>query len=254
MTPRIVTFCNSDYIAVAENWLRALAKINMDGRATIVSLDETTREAFPSSRVLHRPLQPDAQGLSSLWSHRIVVLRELVSAGQAIIHSDADAIWLRDPIPDIGSCATPIVFSQGTVWPKDVHCRHGLVLCCGFFYLAPDPQVIAFLDVVADRVISDRDDQISVNRVVAEKVEGWEIEDPYEIPFRDSSFIASRSPIRAQGLKGILAAAGIAILPHHAYPRLLDKVSGETIVAHPLSGKTLNEKVVCLSRLGLWSS
>ncbi|MCC5972390.1 MAG: hypothetical protein JJU15_20855 [Pararhodobacter sp.] len=254
MTSRIVTFCNADYIPVAENWLRALGEINMDGRATIVSLDDSTRDAFPVNRVLHRPLPPGARGLGALWSHRIEVLREFLSAGEGVIHSDADAVWLRDPLPDIEACAVPIVFSQGTVWPKDVHSQHGLVLCCGFFYLSPVPQVQAFLDAVAGRVEIDRDDQVAVNRVVSDLIEGWDIDNPYEIPFKDTRFIASQSPIRSRTKKESFDSVRIAVLPHHTYPRLLDRVSSETVVAHPLSGKSLRDKVACLSKLGLWAS
>lgn len=253
MTPRVVTFCNADYIPVAENWLRALRAINMDRHAIVVALDKGARDAFSTDCVLYRPLPPNAQDLSALWLHRIAVLREILSTGDAVIHSDSDAVWLRNPIPDIEHCGSSIVFSQGTVWPKDVHRVHGLVLCCGFFYLAPNPDVLEFLEEVACRVELDRDDQIAVNRIVAERVGHWEIEDPYEIPFKDSRFIASRKPIRTRVAGKDGGEVGLAVLPHHAYPRLVDEISEETVVAHPLLGKTLDEKVACLSQLGIWS-
>lgn len=252
MTLRIVTFCNADYIPVAKNWLQALTLINMEASATVISLDEDTRRAFPSHLVLHRPLSPKGNGLGALWSHRLIVLRDLLSAGAPVVHSDADAVWLRDPMPDIDECAAPVVFTQGTIWPKDVYLRHGLVLCCGFFYLSPHPQVLRLLDLVIDRVQTDQDDQISINRVVAERIERWEIEDPYQIHFKESLIVASRRPIRARSSKGNEGEVHVAVLPHHAYPRLLDDITSETVVAHPLSGKTLEEKEKCLRSLGLW--
>ncbi|MCC5987901.1 MAG: hypothetical protein JJT95_09480 [Pararhodobacter sp.] len=252
MTPRIVTFCNAGYIPVVENWLRALDNIEMDDRAIVVSLDDSTRDAFPAGRVLHRPLPPGAQGLGALWSHRIAVLRELLSTGEAVIHSDADAVWLRDPIPDIDACATPIVFTQGTFWPPDVHARRGLVLCCGFFFLRPDPQVFRFLDAVAARMSTDRDDQIAMNRVVDAWIDDWKIDNPYRVSFRDIQFIASRMPIRAHGFDEAGNEVAISVLPHHAYPRILDSLTQDTVVAHPLSGKSRSEKERCLRRLGLW--
>lgn len=254
MRPRIVTFCNADYIPVAQNWLRALKEIGLAGSATVVSLDDATRDSFPPAGVLHRPLPANPRDFGALWSHRISVLRELLSSGQAIIHSDADAVWLRDPMPDIESCGTAMVFSQGTIWPPDVHKRHGLVLCCGLFYLRPDPQVLVFLDAVDARMITDRDDQMAVNRVAAAWIDAWEIHDPYEIPFRQDRFIASRRPIRARRSKCAAGEISISVLPHHAYPRLLDSVTDETVVAHPLSGKSLGDKMRCLGQLGLWAS
>ena len=249
---RILTFCNADYVPVARNWLRALAEIGLDHAATIVSLDEATRASFASDQVLHRPLSPSSDDLSALWSHRIGVLRELLSSGEAIIHSDADAIWLRDPMPDILASDADMVFSQGTIWPPDVHRHHGIVLCCGFFFLRPDQQVLAFLDAVDARMITDRDDQMAVNRVVAALIDDWQVDDPYEVPFRQDRFIASRRPIRARLAKDSSDQISITVLPHHAYPRLLDCVTDEMVVAHPLSGKSLNEKMRCLGQLGLW--
>lgn len=253
MTPRIVTFCNAEYIPVAENWLRALRAINMDRHAIVIALDKEARDAFTTDCVLYRPLPSSAQDLGALWLHRIAVLREILSTGDAVIHSDSDAVWLRNPIPDIEHCGSPIVFSQGTVWPKDVHRRHGFVLCCGFFYLASNPDVLEFLEEVACRVELDRDDQIAVNRIVAERVARWEIEDRYEITFKDSRFIGSRTPMRARLIGENGGELALAVLPHHAYPRVLDEISEETVVAHPLSGKTLDEKVARLSKLSLWS-
>lgn len=251
MKPRIVTFCDAGYIPVARNWLRALAEIGLDGLATIVSMDEATREAFPSAVILHRPLQR-SQGLSALWMHRIHVLRELLSAGEAVIHSDADAVWLRDPMAEIDACQADMVYSQGTVWPPDVHARHGLVLCCGLFFLRPVPQVAAFLEAVGARLDMDGDDQAAVNRVAASWIEGWQIDSPYEIAFGERRFTASRKPIHARGGNSPIGEAGLAVLPHHAFPRIVNRLTDDMFVVHPFSGKTLADKRRILGGLGLW--
>lgn len=249
---KIVTFCSSDYIPVALNWLQSIEKVGPDADLVIVCLDDETRRAFPADIVLCRPLQVDGTDLSALWIHRIKVLQEMLQAGEAIVHSDADAVWLRDPLADIQACGDPIVFSQGTVWPPDVHARLGLVLCCGFFFLRPEPAVLRFLQAVAARCEQDGDDQAAVNRVMAGWITSWQIEQPYRIGFRDTSYVASRSPMRARGTDLQGEAFTLSVLPHHAYPRLVDAVTDETVVAHPLTGKTLQEKEIELGRLGMW--
>ena len=251
VTPRIVTFCDAAYIPVARNWLRALAEIGLDGSATIVAMDEATRKAFPPEVILHRPLQR-SEGFAELWAHRIMILREMLSAGEAIIHSDADAIWLRNPMAEIEACKADMVFSQGTVWPPDVSARHGLVLCCGLFFLRPTPQVETFLDAVSVRMGTDRDDQTAINRVVASWIDGWQIEIPYEIACGKGYFTASRQPIHARGGDSPIAETGLAILPHHAFPRIVDKLTDDMFVVHPFSGKTLADKRRVLGSLGLW--
>ena len=252
MTVRIVTFCNAAYIPVTSNWLSGLAKLGLDDLVTIVTLDDATRDAFPQDRVLHRPHSGDPMNLAVLWSHRLCVLRDLLSDSQSVIHSDADAIWLRNPLPDIEACNSPIVFTQGTFWPRDVHARRGVVLCCGLFYLRSEPGVLRFLDSVLTQMEADLDDQIAINRVVDTCFKPWQIVEPYKIPFRDTHFVASRKPMRTASSDKSSFHLSISILPHHAYPRLVDRISDEVVIAHPLSGKTLKEKEFCLAELGLW--
>jgi Nucleotide-diphospho-sugar transferase len=246
---RILAFVSGDYVPVAHNWLRALSRLGLEERVSLVTLDASSRDAFPPERVLHRPLTVRDDDLAPLWTHRIEVLRGMLATGEAIIHSDVDAVWLRSPFPDLIACGAPAVFSQGTVWPPDVHRSHGLVLCCGFFYLEARRETLEFIDEVSSRLLEERDDQAAVNRVVAGRLDAWTIEEPYEIAFGNDRYFASRAPIRGRLEPGGL---NVAVLPHHAYPRLLDTVTPETIVAHPLSGKTLADKVRVLSKLALW--
>jgi hypothetical protein len=254
MTVRIVTFSNAAYIPVTANWLSGLVKLGLDHMVTIVSLDDATRDAFPPHRVLHRPHRADPMDLAALWSHRLRVLRELLLDGHAVIHSDTDAIWLRNPLPDIEACNSPLVFTQGTFWPRDVHERRGIVLCCGLFYLGCEPEVLQFLDSFFIRMEEDKDDQMAINRVVDTYFEPWQIVEPYEVPFRDTHFVASRTPMRTSSSDGSGFHLSVSLLPHHAFPRLVDAISDEIVVAHPLSGKTLKEKESCLAELGLWET
>lgn len=220
--------------------------------AKVISLDDATKEAFSSDKVMHRPLHGGQCSLDALWVHRIVILRELLSQGNNLIHSDADAIWVKDPIPEIENYDDDMVFSQGTFWPRDVHSKRGLVLCCGFFHLRPSPSTFAFLDAVQERMAEDQDDQIAMNRVISGWIGEWKIEEQYEIPFKDTRFFASASPIRSTGTDRNGRAFSISVLPHHSFPRLVKEISDEVVVAHPLSGKTMEEKEAILGELGLW--
>ncbi|MDK3016491.1 putative nucleotide-diphospho-sugar transferase [Pseudodonghicola flavimaris] len=248
----IIAFANAAYIPVARNWLLALRAIGLEDQARLVTLDEETRAAFPPERVLHRPYAGD--GLEGLWLHRVAVFRELLQGGTGFIHSDADAVWLADPRPHLAACEAEAVFSQGTIWPPDVHDRLRLVLCCGFFSLAPSPRILSFIDQVAARIEADQDDQAAVNRVVSAMIDSWQIDDPYDIAFRGKTFVASRAPIRAVPRAGRQDVPSIAVLPHHAFPRLVERLAPDMVVAHPVSGKTCDEKRVCLSGLGIWDA
>lgn len=252
MNPKIVAFVDSSYIPVTKVWLHAIQELGLEKQVCLVTLDASAQAAFGNVEVLHRPLPVAEIGLGALWEHRIAVLAEMLEAGEDVIHSDVDAIWLRDPWPDMNACGASAVFTQGTYWPRDVHEKNRVVVCCGLFYLAANASVLAFLNNVAGSLNEVKDDQIAINRVIARGIQGWEIEAPYEIPFRDTSFVASRHPMHAELCLDPENNLSVAILPHHAYPRLVDRVDEEVVVAHPLSGKTMAEKRERLLDLGLW--
>lgn len=248
---RIVTFCNRDYIPVLITWYLALKRIGLEHHALVITLDEETFSAVDFCDAVHRPLALQGGNFGALWQHRLEVLEELLMLHDQIIHSDADAVWLRNPLPMISGLNSDIVFSQGTIWPYDVHALYGLVLCCGLFYLNNSAPSREFFKAVKSRVIQDRDDQIAVNREVATRIAGWQIDEPYHIPFRDTHFTTSKHVIRSIAEDGE-EDLNICVLPHHFFPRLINSINDDVYVAHPLSGKTLEEKVQCLSALGLW--
>ncbi len=253
MKPLIVTFCSKEYIPVTHNWLVHLTHLKLEGNALIVALDRSTAEAFDSCcQVLNRPLIVETGNLQTLWVHRIMVLKELLDNGHSLIHSDSDAVWLRNPLSTIDATGTSLVFSQGTVWPPKAHALHHVVLCCGFFFLACDHYARSFLDAIDARVRKDQDDQVSVNLEIIERISGWQINSPYQIPFRDNYFLASREPMTAVPKSSIFGTESISILPHHTFPRLIAKVNEHAMVVHPLSGKSLADKKECLNKLGLW--
>lgn len=254
MKPIIVTFLNEPYIDVGANWLRFAARLDLDADIRIVALDSATRTAFPAPHVIYRPV--DASELPKLWIHRTNVLRELLDQGREVIHTDADAIWLKNPLPIMRDCDADLVFSQGTVWPPDVHKKRGIVACCGVFYMRPVETVGNFLRQATIRMMGELeqnpsfDDQVTVNRMIDEELDHWEVHDPYEIGCRGKTFQASPEIIQGTCRSGLR----VAILPHHAFPRIVREIIAETVIAHPLSEKTDASKVDALSHLGLWQA
>ncbi len=253
MTTTIVTFVSEPYIPVGINWLKTISSLETGADIRIVSLDEATRNAFPPSVILHRPVE--SGGLAGLWIHRTAVLRELLDQGHGVVHSDADAVWVRNPLPMMEECGAEMVFSQGTVWPPDVHARRGIVVCCGLFYMRSTPSVREFMARAQRQVVLDLetdkglDDQVAINRLIDRDLIKWVITgETYNIGFRDLRFTASLETMRGESACG----PTVAVLPHHRFPRVVTEIGPEVMVAHPFSGKTCADKEAVLSRLGLW--
>jgi hypothetical protein len=245
-TATIVGFVNQNYVEIARNWLVAIDRLGLGRRALLVTLDEAAQRALSSSdvRLLHRPLL--SGDLNDLWVHRVKVLSELLLSGIDVVHSDVDAVWLSDPLPEMSGSSLDLVFSQGTVWPPDVHRNRGFVMCCGLYFVRNSPGARLFFKRFAERVAIERDDQAALNRLLDEWLGEWAIREPYRVRFGSVEFVCSRVMMLASGPD-----LSVGVLPHHSYPRLMSGLEG-VMVAHPLSGQTSEETRAVLRQGGLW--
>jgi hypothetical protein len=234
----LVAFSDSKYLGVLLNWLVAIHRIGVRNYL-VVSLDETIH-AFLADRGFPSVLIKMDGPLHNLWRLRLVILRELCAHGVDVIHSDIDAVWLRDPIPEYFSRhADHLVISQGTVWPDDVLKKQGFVLCCGLFYLRSGSETLTLLDDVLRDIATTNDDQISLNRLIYASVT-WDRQliSPYQFVFRGYRVTCSEGSIRGRCRKTGLR---VTLLPHHLFQRL-HMPDRPAFVKHLLSEKTGQDK------------
>jgi hypothetical protein len=209
----------------------------------LVTLDDVAATAFADARTLHRPFTGDMAGL---WIHRTNVISELLESGYSVLHSDADAVWLKDPWAHYFDSDEDLIFSQGTIWPPDSLATKGLVVCCGLFLMRATPAVKAILPEWMSMTAEFGDDQIAINRLLDRALPEWSISQPYERIYQGQAFTCSPSKMtaRAENLS-------VAVLPHERFPRLVDDLAG-VYVAHPLSPKGAAETESVLHAAGLW--
>ena len=231
----VVVFANSEYQTVLDRWLDAIEPLGVRNYV-VVALDQTLWEEMARREiaVLYRPCPAN---LESLWVHRTDVLLELLEAGYNLVHSDADALWLKNPLDDfIYDKGHDLIFSPGTYWPPEVHSEWGFVLCCGFFYAQCNAQTLAFFTELAQAVRIDRDDQICVNRLLLERGLSWESQDSYELVIRGKSVKYFTGP--AEGNAGEL---NVCVLPHAQFQRL-PAAEDDLYIQHWLSDKSALSK------------
>lgn len=110
-SPLVVTFANAAFLPMLEVWTACLARLGVR-RLRIYGLDDATL-AWCSSRGIEARSMPWSGTRQDLWQARIRVFRQLLDDGEDFIHSDADAIWIRNPFEE-GSApalADDLVFS-----------------------------------------------------------------------------------------------------------------------------------------------
>ncbi|MGH6677681.1 MAG: putative nucleotide-diphospho-sugar transferase, partial [Bradyrhizobium sp.] len=183
MKTKIVCFINGSYLRIALNWLRGIEEIGISEFATIVTMDLKSRLVFATKKVrtMHRPMP--SWRLDDLWRHRTLVIAEILEDGFDVIHSDADAVWLRNPLPLIFDGNEDLVFSQGTIWPQESLEKRGFVLCCGLFAARSNDRTKRFFGDLIGRLRCDPDDQRVLNLLVDERFPDWEIDRPYKHSF-----------------------------------------------------------------------
>lgn len=232
----VVVFANSEYKAVLDIWLSALQPLGVRNYV-VVALDQPLLEEMRKRRtnVLYRPCPAN---LKSLWIHRTNVLLELLEAGFHIVHSDADAIWRRNPLDSyIYGKDHDLIFSPGTYWPLDVHNKWQFVLCCGFFYARSNVRTREFFADLAQAVRLEHDDQICVNRILMERGLVWDAQESYEMAIRGHTvrYYVEAAAGRAGELK-------VCVLPHAQFQRL-PAAEDDIHIQHWLSDKSALSKL-----------
>ena len=248
--PLIVTFSDAEYLPLLHCWLARLARLGIR-RCRVYGLDATTVEWCRRRGIDTVALSWKRGDLRDLWVQRIQVFSSLLREGEEFIHSDTDAVWLRNPLRS-GSAVErteDILFSQGTVWPPDVHSAWGFVLCCGWFRARSTPGVISFFSALENDVRASGDDQISVNRLLLGAGANWGRNDAaaYRLAFRDKWLQCWETPIVARLGAPALS---VALLPHREFQRLPES-TGEAIVKHFLTPKDCGQKIMVMKKLGL---
>jgi len=246
--PVIIAFADSRYTDVLMNWLVALALQRIDNYL-VMALDRDLHQLLTAHDIPCVLCELNGD-LGDLWVERVRVFAALCAAGIDFIHSDVDAIWLRDPRhAHLGATDVDLIASQGTVWPHDVHERFGFVLCCGLFLLrssAASQQLIA--DLLSD-VAMTRDDQVSLNRLLADRRITWRTKPPdtyYIEAGGPRRFLCSKSPIVGHTPDGLR----VSLLPHHLFQRVPLPLAEIPFVSHPLTPKEPNAKLAEFARLG----
>lgn len=247
--PLVVTFSDSSYLPLLQLWVRRLGSLGVS-RIKVFCLDAATHEWCALNGVASAAVAWRGD-ISDLWVQRLRVFRGLLDAGEEFVHSDTDAVWIRDPFRS-GSAVgreEDLLFSQGTIWPPAVHDRWGFVVCSGWFRARPTPAARAFFTDVEADVKTTGDDQVSVNRLLAAWGLQWTrgVNGDYQLPYRERMLQCWTQTVVGMTAAGSLS---VGLLPHREFQRLPDEAEC-TVVKHYLTPKRCDQKLRDLAEYGL---
>lgn len=247
---KIVVFSDSNYLEVLENWLDFFPK-SLLNRLEVVALDTELYSHLVSSRCAGNEfscvlLEWDGN-LEHLWISRVEYIRSQIEQGYSVLHSDIDAIWMDDPLDYVIKNSADLVFSQGTVWPRDVYDKIGIVLCCGFFYIKSNSVTEHLMREWSERIKIDTDDQRSLNRMLLEYGIRWPEQADYHLDFEGNK-IGCFNDIMYTNAKTVK----VGLLPHRLFQRIYE-AQHDAIIFHPLSEKDGRHISHTLMNYNIWN-
>jgi len=249
-TPICLVVASNAYAELLDNWLWHMDALGIR-RIVVVTMDEALSQRLQGTDLTVAQAAFDGSE-GDFWLQRAKIWSLLADAGVEFIHSDIDAVWLRDPIPGYNGNDFDILVSQGTLHPEDTLAAWGFVVCTGFFWARPTAPSKKLLEalVTPSTNILNSDDQAYLNRWLAEIGIEWQThsKESYDLSYKNKIFRAYREPI-----SGICESIGlkITLLPHHLFPRLQPGATN-AIVRHVLRNGDASRRLEMMRAAGCW--
>jgi len=238
-------FCDTGYLEVLLNWLVAADRYG-HGDPIICALDDALHDrldaaGFTSVRV------PWDGSLATLWLLRMKAVEVLVDHGYHVLHTDADAVWINDPMSEVDALDDcDLVASQDAVGPPDALVTMGVVVSSGFFVVRAGAATCGLVgDVVAQLRQGAPDDQTAFNRALVARGMLWDLSDPWDaVTVDDRRVPIFDRTVRGGDHSGLRA----ALLAQTRYQRM--RLDLPAVVAHHPAAGDADAKLAQLAASG----
>ena len=181
---------------------------------------------------------------------KMVAAFEFLGDGHPILYSDVDAVWIKDPVPEILRQDADIAFQPGSKltdrasgWPFNS--------CAGFFYMRPCENTQKIVHELVSRFVNGKNgnDQYILNQILRRD---FAVEWP-ELPWSwDNCTLEGGwvEPIRVVCCKTRMK---LVALPHAYYQRFGTHPAAvkHAVVCHPTADKEQKSKLEQLRSLGI---
>jgi len=162
---KIIAFGNSRYKRIAHNWALYLHRHGIENY-TIYSLDQDIYDYLVENEINTELLDLNIFNKKTWsWDVRVKCIIRLLDQGHDILHSDLDAIWLKNPL-DLVEEKYDLIASTGK-FPQNIYKKIGYTLCMGWIYYKSSTIIKELFQDILDKNTHDNfDDQIEFNREI----------------------------------------------------------------------------------------
>lgn len=179
--PVIATCVNHGFAAsgLVENWALSLARLGLEKHVLIVALDDHAAELtknMPGTTLRWNAANLPApssdsllfrrEGWKSVVFSKVSCVSMLLGAGYPVLFSDADVVFLRDPLPWFpDEHLADFAFQSDT--SSEVDSKSPTLLCSGLYFALPTPAAIETLNYGEDDLNAHGGEQDFLRRRLA---------------------------------------------------------------------------------------
>lgn len=164
----VLGFADKRYKEIAINWVKYIDKLGIKNYV-IVALD-TEVFGYLSEREINVIMCEGniSKKSGTGWKWRMDRIRELVDSSINVIHSDLDAVWLKNPLGILDNfdiVASSVVHG----FPTETSNRWGFTICMGWIFYRATKNVSSLLCKIFDGT-KDYDDQTEFNNYLSSNI------------------------------------------------------------------------------------
>lgn len=266
-----VTFISQEYARVGLNWIEAMRRLGLRNYLVIAGDIPTCRalDALSVARVESRlekavtdtayvsPVGFTQKGLA-MTALKFPIIHTLLRLGLNVIMSDADAVWLKNPMTEISNWEVDCAFQRVVYFPRAIAALWGFAACSGFAFFRSSAGTTALLEACIDEHRGVQDDQVAMNLALLSAGTRWAqnvLRPDLERVRTEADLISDfrregRRPIRGRTKEHSLE---LMALPHHQFWRhnWFDMDRSEMVICHPNTAKSDGEKMKRFEELGM---
>lgn len=161
----IITTVNKNYLKIFDLWMEYFKKTNYLSILNVIAYDEESEEYVRRKGINTIRVCNKIQAPNDIFYTRLKTILGFLQKNKHVVHTDADAFWLKDVLPVIINQDFDLQISMGYGIPESVLEEWGFTLCCGFYILHSNKNTIKLFDKWILKGIEKRSDQRSLNEL-----------------------------------------------------------------------------------------
>jgi hypothetical protein len=169
----VLTAVDENYLNIFALWLEWFESSGYLSHLKVITYDPKSTDFVERRGLSCIRLTEKISDPQQIYVSRLEVIRDLIHSGTHVIHTDADAFWLRPDLPSLTARAVDLHISVGHGIPRKAIDEWGFSLCCGFFILHATGRSKAFLPAWLQRSRAMNHDQRALNDLLLEHGVRW---------------------------------------------------------------------------------